>query len=142
MFAGSTGLNMFAQWRDSIRSRFVDRQKLEPQAAYEAFWSDFPQQAVMEFFQLIESEYQLSPGLLRPDDDVNKLLDPVKPVNFLKWVFYQAHMEDSASELSCQLGKREQQHGTQDAWQRAKIRTIDDLMRAWCGQLPKDKPRT
>ncbi|CBK41022.1 protein of unknown function [Nitrospira defluvii] len=133
---------MFGQWHDTIRSRFGNREKLEPQAAYEAFWSEFPQQAVMELFQLIEIEYQLSPGLLRPNDTVNKLLESIKPVNFLKWLFYQAHTEDSESELRYQLGKREQQHGTQDAWERAKIRTIEDLMRAWSGQLPKDKPRT
>lgn len=131
---------MFGQWRSCIRSRFSNREKLEPQAAYEAFWSGFPKQAVMELFQLIETEYQLSPGLLRPDDDVNKFLEPIKPVNFLKWLFYQAHTEDSASELSYQLGKREQQHGTQDAWKRTNITTIDDLMRAWSGQLPTEKP--
>lgn len=128
---------MFGQWRDTIRSRFGDREKLEPQAAYEAFWSEFPQPAVMEFFELMEIEFQLSPGLLRPDDDVNKLLEPIRPVSFLKWLFYQAHTEDSASELIYQLGKREQQHGTQDAWEREKIRTIGGLMRAWSGQLPK-----
>lgn len=38
----------------------------------------------MEFFELTEIEYQLSPGLLRPDDDVNKLLEPIRPVSFLK----------------------------------------------------------
>lgn len=95
---------MFGQWHDTIRSRFGNREKLEPQAAYEAFWSEFPQQAVMELFQLIEIEYQLSPGLLRPNDTVNKLLESIKPVNFLKWLFYQAHTEDSESELRYQLG--------------------------------------
>jgi len=128
---------MFGHWHQSIRSRFADREQLEPQAAYEQFWSAYHRQAVMEFFQLVETEYQLPPGLLRPDDDINKLLEPIKPAKFVKWLFDQARTEDSGAELIYQLGKREQQHGTQEVWEREKIRTIDDLMRAWSGQLPK-----
>ena len=131
---------MFEQWRRIIRNRFADRENLEPQALYDQYWSEHPRQAVMDLFKLIEAEFELHPGLLRPDDEISKLFDPIKPVSFFKWLFYQARTEDSASVLSYQLGKREQQHGTQDAWDRAHITTIDDLVRAWCGQLPLLKP--
>jgi hypothetical protein len=132
---------MFKQWRQGIRGRFSDRDDLERQVVYEWYWSDLSKPAVTELFDLIETEYQHSPGLLRPEDATSKLLEPIKPVHWLKWIFYQAHTEDSASELSYQLGKRQHLHGTHYAWQRMGVVTIDDLVRAWCGQLPRLRER-
>ena len=130
---------MFGQWYKTIRERFADRENLGEAGVYEQYWAEFPEHLVMEFFELIEVEYQLPPGLLRPDDRVTKLLDPVKPTNSLKWLFYQTHTEDSASELSFQLGKRERAYGIQDAWNTSEIVSVNDALRAWCGQFPDEK---
>lgn len=127
---------MFGQWRRTLLSRFADRGDLGKVKVYQQYWAEFPEQDIMELFELLEVEYQLSPGLLRPADRLNKLLEPVATVNPLKWLVYRARTEDSTTELNYRLGKRQQRYGTQRAWQQAGIATLDDLVRAWCGQLP------
>jgi hypothetical protein len=132
---------MFGQWRRGLRIRFADREDLGKTGVYRQYWSEFPERAVMELFELIEMEYELPPGLLRPNDSVAKLVDPVKTANPFKWLFYQGRTEDRTSEINYQLGKRQWQSGTQKAWEHSKIRTVNDLIRAWCGVLPLTTPQ-
>lgn len=127
---------MFSQWRRSLLSRFADREDLGKTKAYQEYWAAFPEQEVMELFELLEMEYQLPPGLLRPEDKLNKLLEPVTTVNPLKWLLYRARTEDRTAEINYRLSKRQERQGTHRAWQQAGIATVDDLVRAWCGQLP------
>jgi hypothetical protein len=127
---------MFGQWRRVLHSRFADREDLGKTRVYRQYWSEFSEQAVMELFELIGTEYKLPPGLLRPNDPMTKLIDPVKTANFFKWLVYKARTEDRNSELNYQLSKRQRQYGTQKSWEQARILTVNDLIRAWCGQLP------
>jgi hypothetical protein len=103
------------------------------------YWAELPEHDVMELFELLETEYQLAPGLLRPPDRLDKLFEPVTTKNPLKWLVYRARTEDSATELNYRLGKRQQRYKTRQAWQQAGIATVDDLVRAWCGRAPGDK---
>jgi hypothetical protein len=127
---------MFGQWRRNLLSRFGDREDVGKAKAYQHYWAELPEQDVMELFELLEMEYQLPPGLLRPGDNLNKLLEPVATANPLKWLLYRARTEDRTAEINYRLSKRQQRQGTHQAWQQAGIATVDDLVRAWCGQLP------
>jgi hypothetical protein len=120
----------------NIRSRFADREDLGKTRVRQQYWPELPEQDVMELFDVIQLNFQLLPGLLRPDDLVDKLAAPVKTANPLKWLVCRARTEDSLSELDYHLGKRLRQHGTQKAWEHTKIVTVNDLARAWCGKLP------
>ncbi|MFX7540741.1 hypothetical protein ABTJ80_19705, partial [Acinetobacter baumannii] len=44
---------------------------------------------------------------------------------------------DRENELTLQLSKRMRRHGVQGDWKR--IDTVDDFIRAWCGQKPKTR---
>lgn len=127
---------MFSQWRRTLLGRLADREDLGKTKAYQQYWAGLPERDVMELFELLETEYQVPPGLLRPEDDVNKLLGPVRTRNPFRWLFYRARTEDRIAEINYQLGKRQRQRGTQKAWEQARIVTVGDLMRAWCGQPP------
>jgi hypothetical protein len=111
--------------------RFSDREDLGVGGVLTAFWTDLPRHAALEFFRLVELEYGLNAGLLRPDDPVSKFSEPIRSRNPLTWLFLEGRLEDAYSELAFQLGKRLDQAGTRAAWQ--EIQTTDDLLRAWCG---------
>ncbi|SRR2546426_971021 len=126
---------MSSQWQAEILKRFADREDIGKSAVYQGYWSEMPEQAVMELFQLIEVEYKLPAGLLRPNDSLSKLLEPIKTGNPFKWLVYQLRASDRQSELNDELAKRMQEHDSSGS--REEIRTIDDLVRAWCGCSPK-----
>ena len=125
---------MSRNWRSEILGRFADREDLGANEAYRRFWSQLPEADVLELFALLESEYLFPPGLLRPNDSLERLFQPVRTQNPLRWLIYRARGEDRMSEVNYQLAKRQRRHGTLDKWKR--IDTVDDLIRAWCGLLP------
>src|SRR5215467_2244171 len=112
---------MFRHWRESLLSGFADREDVGKASAYRQYWAQLPEQDVMELFELLQMEYQLPPGLLRPTDKVEKLLIPVTTANPLKWLVYRARTEDRITEINYRLGKRQQRRGTQRAWQETGI---------------------
>ena len=131
---------MFSQWRQTLLGRFADREDLGKTRAYEQYWAEFPRQDVLELFELLEVEYQTPPGLLRPADNLSKLLDPIATSNLFKWLLYRTRTEDRIAEINYRLGKRQERYGTRQAWQKAGISTVDDFVRAWCGQPPGSRP--
>ena len=126
---------MANHWRSEILRRFGDREDIGKREVYQQYWSEMPEQAIMELFELIAIEYKLPAGLLRADDSLDKLLAPVRTRNPLKWLVYQLRAGDRQSELNRELTNRMKQDGTLGKWE--KIDTIDDLVRAWCGRLPR-----
>jgi hypothetical protein len=83
----------------------------------------------------VELEYGVPAGLLRPKDSMKKLLEPVSTRNPFRWLVNHVAAGARSAELNRQLAKRMDQYGTRGGW--ARIQTIDDLMRAWCGQGPE-----
>jgi len=124
------------RWHRAFLRRFADRTDLGKDEFYQRYFQqeDIEREAVEECLSLIESEYQISPGLLRPEDKLDLLFQPVKTRNPFLWVLYRSREEDSESEIRYQLGKQMRRHGTLNEWQ---IETIDDLIRAWCGKHPE-----
>lgn len=125
---------MFRNWRSEILSRFTDRDDLGANEAYRRFWLHLPEAEVLEFFAFLESEYLFPPGLLRPNDSLERLFHPARTQNPLRWLIYRARGEDRMSEVNYQLAKRQRRYGTLGKWKR--LDTVDDLIRAWCGLLP------
>jgi hypothetical protein len=125
-----------ASMKKALRARFADREDLGKYEFYEQYYSatDLPKDDLLELLELIEFEYDLSPGLLRPEDNLSKLVEAVPTKNPWRWLVYQTAAGDRQSELSYQLDKRMRQSGTLEKWTR--IETVDDLVRAWCGQSP------
>ncbi len=122
--------------KDALRARFGDREDIGKQGLYDRYYAStgVPKEALLELLDLIEFEYDLSPGLLRPEDKLEKLVEPIPTKNPWRWLVYRTSAGDRQSELSYRLSKRMRQYGTLGAW--PQIETVDDLIRAWCGRRP------
>lgn len=121
-------------WRSAFLNRFADRDDIGKENLYKRYFeaAGLPQKEVFECLELIEFEYEISAGLLRPEDKITKLFDRVATKNPLRWLVYRTREDDSASEVNYELTKRMHKYRTLGSW--PKIETIDDLVRAWCGQ--------
>jgi len=106
----------------------------EKGSLYSILSTNGSENCVLECLELIETEFDIPAGLIRPNDKISQLVGEVQTRNPFRWVFYRAREEDIQSELNYQLGKRLRQYGTQRYWN--KINTIGDFIRAWCGLLP------
>ena|SRR2546427_12255190 len=123
---------MPGKWVASLLQRFAGREDLGKRGVYQHYWSAMPEQAIMELFDFIELEYKLPAGLLRPEDGLTKLLEPVATRNPFRWLVYQLRSGDRQSELNRQVAKRMRGYSNLGTW--TDIATMDDLVRAWCGQ--------
>ncbi len=126
-----------SHWRAALLSRFADREDIGKKELYRRYFAEagLPEAAVLECLDLIELEYNFPPGLLRPEDKLTKLFEPVATKNPWRWLVYQVKEGDSQSEIEYELSKRQRQYGTIGTWSR--LETVNDLIRAWCGQKPK-----
>jgi hypothetical protein len=104
---------------------------------YNRYFRHLPKEQVFACLTFIEDEYEIPAGLLRPADSLTKLFAPVATSNPLKWLVYQVREGDSQNELNYELFRRQQRAGTNQAWVRAGIKTINDLIDAWCGRSPQ-----
>jgi hypothetical protein len=113
-----------------LLSRFGDREDLGLGGARNRFWPELDEQAVISILTLIEREYGLPSGILRPGDSLEKLFQPIETKNPLKWMMYQLRASDKKSEINYELGRR-MARSTKTS-NDAKITTVDDLVRSWC----------
>lgn len=118
-----------------LLARFADRDELTADAAWTQYWSDLPKESVLSALTLLHTEYGIPPGLLRPDDNLSRIFDTVPAGNPFSQIANQARAEDAQSEVNYELGKRMKRFGTLGTWKR--IRTVGDLVRAWCGERPR-----
>jgi hypothetical protein len=126
----------FASWRKSLLDRFSDHEDIGIDEVYARYFmkEGLPRECVFECLKLIEIEYELPAGLIRPSDSLERLLKPVETRNPLRWFLYRHREEDIESELNYELSKRQRKHATFEAWQ--KFETIADFVHAWCGRKP------
>ena len=120
-------------WREWLQERFGDRPALPRDEAVRVFWSDLPSEDVADFFEMIETEYQLDVGLLRPDDNLERFTMPIKTKNPLRWFAVEPGLEDCASELNYQLCKRADKAGLANY---LPVHTVREYVRIWCGLAP------
>ena len=126
------------KWREEVRSRFAARQDLGKEGVYEAHFASMklPRTAVLELLDLIGREYDLPPGLLRPEDSLSKLSIPPIHENWWQWLVFQVRAGDIQLTVIDEL-KRRSRLSAEDL-QSTDIQTLADLARLWCGeQLPR-----
>ncbi len=127
-----------SHWQREMLTRFSDRDDIGKEQFFERYFrsTGLPKQPVMECLEHIEIEYELPAGLLRPEDSLDKLVEMPKPKNIWQWFEYQVKAGDRQGELQYQVHKRLKKHKTLQDW-KDKLLTIDDLLRAWCGEKPR-----
>jgi hypothetical protein len=130
-----------ADWRDEILGRFAGREDLSKDELYDRYFEKLgcPKPNVFECLNLIELEYQIPAGVLRPEDKLEKLIEPVPTKNPWRWLVYRTHEGDSETEMNYELGKRMRSASTVQAWSHIENfgeLTICELIEAWCGLEP------
>ena len=124
---------MSTYWKEWIHERFGDRSALPLDEATRAFWDDLPRAKLEEFFEFMEIEYRLDAGLLRPEDQLERLTAPIKTKNPWRWFLVEPRIEDAAAELNYEIWKRAQTAGLTD---RLPLFTVGEYVRVWCGISP------
>jgi len=128
-------------WELAIRDRFKGRENLNPEQLFSQYFegAGLPNDAVFECLQLLEFEYHIPVGVLRPEDKLEKLFSPVAAKTPWQWLVFRTREGDSETEINYELGKRMRRAGTTRSWSRfEKIGdlTVLDLLRAWAGLTP------
>ncbi len=124
------------RWHERLLQRFTDRIDLGKDRLYDEYFAKqlLPKEQVLNCLSLLESEYQISAGLLRPKDSLEILFNRVPAKNPLLWLVYRTREDDSRSEINYQLGKRIRKYRLDV--QSSQIRTLEDLVKVWCGKSP------
>ena len=128
-------------WQQAIVQRFDGRENLGINELYNRYFKNagLRKDEVVECLKLLESEYRVPAGILRPNDKLEKLFNPVRARTPWQWLVYRTREGDSETEINYELGKRMQRSGTVQSWshiQRFGDLTVSDLLRAWCGFTP------
>ena len=113
-----------------LHARFSDREDLGRQGVVARYWGNLPARPLQELFDLIETEFSLSAGLLRPDDPISKLMAPFAIQNPLTWLWAEAALEDAGSELNYCFAKRMKAFGVRR--EVVSVDSIGDLVELWC----------
>jgi hypothetical protein len=126
------------KWLAAIRERFADRDDIGREQVCDRYFATegLPKKDVLECFDLIETEFGPIAGLLRPDDSLQKLFEPVSSRNPLKWVGYEVMSGDRQLWFGDELWNRMRQCGTYEYRKSIRMETVGDFVRAWCGRLP------
>jgi hypothetical protein len=131
------------KWLAAIRERFADREDIGRERVFELYFAKegLPKEEVFECFDLIETEYGYIAGLLRPEDSLDKLFDPVPTRNPFCWAGYRIMAGDRQLWFGEELYKRMRERGTFPYRKLLRNESIDDFIRAWCGRIPRqEKP--
>ena len=128
-------------WRQEVLRRFEGRENLTHDELYSRYFESagLPRDEIFECLKLLEFEYDVPSGLLRPEDKLEKLFKPVPANNPWRWLVYRTREGDSQTEINYELGKRMRRAGTIQSWSHIKNFsdiTFSDLIRAWCGLTP------
>jgi hypothetical protein len=128
------------KWAENILQRFEDRQILTNKELYDKFFSpmELPEKDVMECFEEIEFNYSIPIGVLRPEDELIKLIEAVSTRNPLRWFFWRSKSEFREADLMDEVRIRLNRYGTSADWN--VINTFQDLVLAWCGRKRPQSP--
>lgn len=132
-------MNMLKSWQDHVMDRFSGREELTKEELYRRFWmgEGLLQDSVFDALDLIEREFSITAGVLRPDDKLAKLFVPPATKNPLKWLYYQYVFGDRHDWLDTRIAEKLKEHALVREWtQESSILTVDDYVRAWCGRPP------
>jgi hypothetical protein len=130
------------EWLAAIRGRFADRDDIGRERVYDTYFASegLARNEVFECFDLIECEFGYIAGLLRPDDGLEKLIEPISGVGVFQSAGYEIMAGDRQLWLGDELFNRMRKHGTYDHRRSIRMETLDDFVKAWCGRLPGLEP--
>lgn len=131
-----------ADWEQEIQQRFDGRENLSNDELYARHFEKpaLSRDEVFECLKLLEFEYKVPAGLLRPEDKLEKFFNPVAARNPWQWLVQRTREGDSETEINYELGKRMRRSGTVQSWSHIEKfgdLTISDFIRAWWGLGPK-----
>jgi hypothetical protein len=141
MWFGGNPMSNQDDWEQAIVRRFDGRENLAINELYNRFFknAELRKDEVVECLKLLESEYKVPAGVLRPNDKLAKLFHPVRATTPWQWLVYRTREGDTETEINYELGKRMRRSGTVKSWSHIKRfgdLTVSDLLRAWCGLTP------
>ena len=116
--------------------RFPDRVPLPTNELYGLFFPtmDGSREDFEEIVILVSQELAVPVGLLRPEDQMSQLLEPLHGRNPLRWIEEWTRAADGKSELNVRRRARLESLGTVDSWH--DLPALRDVVRAWCGLTP------
>lgn len=124
---------------EELRRRLPERAVLNHAHLIAQFWPALPESDLRALFALVEQEFTIPAGMLRPNDDLDQLLAPLSIRRPLWWFRVEPALEDATSELSYQLARRLKASG-HTVPKDFRVRTFNDLVLAWCG-LVREVPQ-
>ena len=124
------------RFKEALLSRFEGRNDLGHRGLYEKYFKSqgLPEDEVVKCFKEVEFNFHIPVGILRPNDDMSKLMERVTTNSPLVWLWSLGRNEFRGDDLLEELNVRLTKYGTFDDWQ--VINSFDDLVRAWCGHKP------
>jgi hypothetical protein len=114
-----------------LLGRLSGRTELSREAALAKLGEGLPGHEVGELARLLEEEFGIPLGLLRPQDSLVALWAPVCIRQPLKWLWAQSALEDAVSEVNHQLQVRRQAKGQSSG---PRLSSVRELFIAWCEQ--------
>jgi len=120
----------------AMQNRFRGRENLERKHLFDSHFSSLGVGAadLNELLDILEIEFRVPAGMLRPEDSLDLLFEVVPAQNILRSIEYRTRAGDGKSELNHLLYKRLEQRGLLTQW--VAIETIGDLALAWSGLPP------
>ena len=122
-----------------IIPEFFERHDYGKESLHSEFWPDLPRDDVMKLLQLLEDMLEITPGRLRPSDPIESVFAPTPTRNPYKWLVRQVEQGDAELELQEELWLRLDAANLKLS---STLRTVDELVRCWCGQLSTLEPST
>jgi hypothetical protein len=114
-----------------IRARFPVRESLSKVQLAQDCFSQHDVTEVLALFDLIEFEFLIDVGFLRPEDRLDVLFSPVPTRNPLAWAQFRMRETDGVHEISVEVAKKRHKRRL-PARPINPIETLGDLVAAWC----------
>jgi len=120
---------------EAIKRRFPVRENLEKSELARRCFSEHDGAEALELFALVEREFRIDVGFLRPDDSLHALFSPVPARNPLTWIRFRALESIGVTEISTEVASKRRERGLPSEPPEG-IRSFGDLVRAWCERGP------
>lgn len=119
-----------------LARRLGPRSSRSIEESYQHNWSraGLRKDEVLELLHLLETIYRVPAGTLEPDDCLEVLTGPVQSRSWWRDNFHDLYAGDNEAWLGEELEKKLRTHGIEGEIE--AVRTIDALVRVWCGVVP------
>jgi hypothetical protein len=91
--------------RQEIMARFPVRDTLEKSELIRRFFPENNEGEVLELLELVEREFRIDVGFLRPDDSLYALFAPIPTRNPLWWMLFRMWESDGVTEISAEVAR-------------------------------------